>query len=148
MKKVYVFGDIETAKVYQLTAHHFGHESTRTGSALVMDEAGYQFVLDNTYATPAAMVASRCADGPVYEVVSEEELEAEQDLAIAALVKRLSGAGCTLEIGIALNVDQSVDQYRVEWRDEMTEIVTWNEDLLQALIKTDADVAAVDSYGC
>ena len=65
MNKVYIFGDIETAKVYQLTAHHFGHESTRTGSALVMDEAGYQFVLDNTYATPAAMVASCCADGPV-----------------------------------------------------------------------------------
>ena len=69
-----------------------------------------------------------------------------QDLAIAALVKRLSAHGQTLEIGIALNVDHSVDQYRVEWRDEMTEIVTWNEDLLQALIKTDADVAAVANY--
>jgi len=58
MKKLYVFGTTGTAEAYQLTAHHFGYESTRTGSALVMDEAGYQFVLDQTYATPAALIAT------------------------------------------------------------------------------------------
>ena len=150
MRKLYIFGDIETARAYQLTAHHFGHESTRTGSALVMDEAGYQFVLDNTCAIPAALEAH--VQEPGYQVVSEEELGAEKELAennrIAELVKRLSAHGYTLEIGIALNVDQSIDQYRVEWRDEMTEIVTWDEDLLRALEKTDADVAAVAGCGC
>ena len=57
--KVYIFGTEGTAEAFKMTAHHFGYESTKTGTALVMSAEGYQFVLDNTYAVPAAIVATR-----------------------------------------------------------------------------------------
>ena len=56
--KVYVFGNEATAEAFKLTAFHFGHEARRVGSALVMEPEAYQFVLDNTYAVPAAIVAT------------------------------------------------------------------------------------------
>jgi len=62
---VYVFGTVATAEAFELTAYHFfGDDAqvTRTGSALVMSPEVYQHVLDNTYAIPAAIVATREED--------------------------------------------------------------------------------------
>lgn len=59
MRKIYVFGTEATAEAFKMTAYHFGYESQRTGSALVLDSKGYQFVLDNTYAVPAAITATQ-----------------------------------------------------------------------------------------
>jgi len=57
MERVYIFGNVATAEAFRMTAYHFGHESRRVGSALVMTAEAYQFVIDNTYAIPAAIVA-------------------------------------------------------------------------------------------
>ena len=56
--KVYVFGTEATAEAFKMTAFHFGHEATRTGSALVMSPEAYAEVIEKTYAIPAAIVAT------------------------------------------------------------------------------------------
>ena len=56
--RVYVFGNEAAAEAFKMTSYHFGHTYVRRiGSALVMTAEAYQFVIDNTYATPATIVA-------------------------------------------------------------------------------------------
>ena len=58
--KVYVFTNEATAEAFRMTAYHFGYDNVqRVGSALVMDPDAYSFVLANTYATEAAIVATQ-----------------------------------------------------------------------------------------
>lgn len=60
MDKVYVFGTEATAEAFKMTAYYFGYDGiVRIGSALVMSEDAYQVVMDNTYATAAAIVAEQ-----------------------------------------------------------------------------------------
>jgi len=57
MERVYIFGNEAAAEAFKMTAYHFGHESQRIGSALVMTTEAYRCVLDKTYAIPASIVA-------------------------------------------------------------------------------------------
>jgi len=56
--KVYVFGNVATAEAFKMTAYHFGYESERVGSALIVSPEGYKEVLEKTYASSAAIVAN------------------------------------------------------------------------------------------
>ena len=68
--KVYVFATEAAAEAFKMTAYHLGYDETfakeykvkRIGSALVMTELAYLFVLNNTYATPASIVAKEETD--------------------------------------------------------------------------------------
>ena len=55
--KVYVFGSVAAAEAFKLTAFYFGGDAKRIGSVLVMTTEAYQVVIDNTYATPATVIA-------------------------------------------------------------------------------------------
>jgi len=58
--KVYIFANEAAAEAFKMTAYHFGYDKgiKRIGSALFIPEKAYQTVLDNTYATPAPVVAT------------------------------------------------------------------------------------------
>ena len=88
---------------------------------------------------PELAPVSRCAAA---QAIIQAVDRTGEDARIVTLIRRLTeSGGTTLEIGVALNLENAEYEYRVEWRDETFSIVAWDKDLLMALEKCDDDVA-------